>query len=78
MDKNGYDTKYPALKVSTSPTPQGILQTRDVMGDVTHHFVQLCAKQMDDAIRARILELGWLPPEEAQKLRALAFGESEE
>ena len=67
----------PTMSVSTTATEEGIWQKRDVMGEVTYSFASVCAKQMDDAIRARLLELGWLPPEEAQKLRDLRWQQGE-
>lgn len=69
------DAKPTVVTVSTKTYDDRVVQTLDVLGEVTYRIAQVGAKQMDDAIRARLIELGWLPPEEAEKLRAQVFWE---
>lgn len=52
------------LTVSTHLTERGVVQTRDICGTVSHYYVDLCAAQMDEAIKAKLIELGWTPPKE--------------
>lgn len=69
--------RHNMMRVGTVLTDTGVLQTRDICGEVTHHFAAVCAKQMDEKLRERLLELGWMPPEEAQKLRNLRWTQGE-
>jgi hypothetical protein len=58
LSKTGHDE----LRVSTTPTEIGVVQQLDVRGEISYRFANLCAKLMDDAIRAKLVELGWTPP----------------
>lgn len=44
-------------------TESGVHQDIDVLGRVTRRFVDVTAAQLDGAIRAKLIELGWIPPE---------------
>ena len=51
------------LKVETGILTNGdVVQMRDVLGDVTYRYVNLCAEQMDAKVRESLIALGWTPP----------------
>lgn len=52
------------LTVATTMTDFGVVQKRDILGDITCHYVNVCGAQMDEAIKAKLIELGWTPPKE--------------
>lgn len=52
------------IRVSTDLTETGVVQKMDVMGEISYRFVHLCGTQMDEAIRKKLIEMGWTPPAE--------------
>jgi hypothetical protein len=50
------------LSVDTFITPEGVEQHVDFMGSITKHVVKVTADQMEDAVRKKLMELGWTPP----------------
>ena len=41
-----------------------VVQEIDFCGQITRRFFNAAAAQLDAAIRARLIELGWTPPRE--------------
>ncbi len=70
-------SKQSVVTLSTVTEEDRILQKLDVMGEVSFRVAMIGARDMDKAIRARLIELGWLPPEEAEKLRNLRWTQGE-
>jgi Fe2+ transport system protein FeoA len=67
------DEKSQMVNVTTKTYEDRIVQTIDICGEVSYRIARISAKQMDESMRARLLELGWLPPEEVEKLRNLPW-----
>jgi hypothetical protein len=51
------------MTVTTELTADGVMQTRDIFGEITRQYANLCAMQMDAAIREKLIQFGWTPPE---------------
>lgn len=58
------NTKDPRFTLGsiTQLTDKGVQQTVDAFGDVATRFINVQVAQMDAAVRAKLIELGWTPP----------------
>jgi len=62
-------SKQSVVTLSTVTEEDRIIQKLDVLGEVSFRVAQIGARDMDKAIRDRLIQMGWLPPEDVQKLR---------
>ena len=64
------DERYTgSIEVRTGELADGRIfqEIEDIYGQVTRRIADIAALQMDAAVRARLIELGWTPPKEGSK-----------
>ena len=59
-------------KISTTITDAGFEQQTDICGRITREIVNVKALQYDEAFRAKLIELGWTPPEGSEHTERMA------
>lgn len=57
------DRNKPILNSIVQLTNDGVAQTTNIAGQIASAFVDVRAQQLEDGIRAKLIELGWTPPD---------------